>query len=109
VSHEHVTRAEEEGGDRFATGGNAQKCRDGVEADLDDGGGGEGERGVRETVDEGEAGTGKIGEDAPLQAVRAGRARLRRAAHRRQRDGRDQAELVTGSDSDPYPRILCRK
>jgi hypothetical protein len=92
LSHEHVTRAEEEGGDRFATVGNTQKCRYEAEADLDDGGGGEGERGVRETVNEGEAGTGEVREDAPLQAVRARRSRLRRA-HRRQRDGRGQAEL----------------
>jgi hypothetical protein len=53
--------------------------------DLDDSGGGEGERGVGETVDEGESGTGEVGSDAPLQAVQAHGRRLRRASHRRRR------------------------
>jgi len=45
---------------------------------LDDGGSGEGERGVGEAVDEGEAGAAEVGADEALQAVRARpRGRLR--------------------------------
>lgn len=67
------------------------------EADLDDRGGGEGERGVGEAVDEGEAGAFEVGADEALQTVRARRGGgIRRAAHRRRRRwiGETVAEFV---------------
>jgi len=70
-----------------------------AEADLDDRGGRERERGVGEAVDEGEAGDSEVGADEALQAVRARpRGRLRRAAHRRRLDRRSRGR-IRGTDA----------
>ena len=104
VAKQQAGRTEEKARDEFGSTSRRKAPRNHTEnraagADLDDGGSGEGERGVGEAVDEGEAGASEVGADEALQAVRARpRGRLRRAAHRRRLDRRSRGR-IRGTDA----------